>query len=310
MTSPSGALVPSSEGGVAVRPTRVEAGRPIGGPLVGAFREIRRNPLTMFGSCVLLSLVFLAIFAPVVAPYDPIAIDLRGRLQPPGWSHWMGTDEVGRDILSRVIYGARVSLQTGLIVVGVAGLIGGLLGAASGYIRGLFDEVVMRSLDVVLAFPSLILALAIAAMLGPSLVNAVIALAVVQMPRYVRVARSEALQLREQQFVLAARGLGATHRRVVLRHIIPNSLSSLIVMATLGLGQVILYAASLSFIGLGVQPPTPEWGAMVSIGRKYVQEQWWYPTFPGLAIFIVVVASNVFGDGLRDVLDPRWRRRG
>lgn len=278
--------------------------------LAGALREIRRNPLTLFGLGVLLTLVLVALFAPLIAPYDPIAINLGNRLQPPSWRHWMGTDEVGRDILSRVVHGARISLQTGLIVVGIAGVVGGFLGATRGYVRGRLDEIVMRALDVVMAFPSLILALAIAAMLGPSLVNAVIALAVVQIPRYTRLARSEALQLREQQFVLAARGLGGSHLRIVLRHIIPNSLSSLIVLATLGLGQVILYAASLSFIGLGVQPPTPEWGAMVSIGRKYVQEQWWYSTFPGLVIFVVVVAFNVFGDGLRDILDPRWRRRG
>ncbi len=309
MAVPRSVLDPAGAS-VVVQPVRAADDQTVKARLAFAAREIHRNPLTLFGLCVVVALVLLAIFAPLVAPYDPIAIDLRGRLQPPTWTHWMGTDEVGRDILSRVVYGARVSLQTGLIVVGVAGTIGGLLGAACGYIRGLLDEVVMRTLDVVMAFPSLILALAIAAMLGPSLVNAVIALAVVQIPRYTRLARGEALQLRELQFVLAARALGASHARVVLRHIIPNSLSSLIVMATLGFGQVILYAASLSFIGLGVQPPTPEWGAMVSIGRKYVQEQWWYSTFPGLAIFVVVVAFNVFGDGLRDILDPRWRRRG
>jgi peptide/nickel transport system permease protein len=210
-------------------------------------------------------------------------------------------------ILSRIIWGTRVSLQIGLIVIGIAASIGFTLGSASGYFRGPFDGFVMRIMDIILAFPPLILAMAIASFLGPDLNNAMLAIAVVHIPKYTRLARSEALALRESLFVLAARSVGASDRRVILRHIMPNSLASILIVASLDFGLVILTAASLGFIGLGAQPPTPDWGLMVADGRKYLVNAPWVATFPGLTIVLVVIAANVFGDGLRDILDPRLR---
>jgi len=243
----------------------------------------------------------------VLAPNDPTQMRLLTRLKPPSAQFPLGTDDLGRDILSRVIWGARVSLQVGLIVVGLAGVTGFLLGAACGFFRGLFDDLVMRVIDIILAFPPLILAMAIASYLGPDLNNAMIAIAVVHVPKYTRLARGEALALRETLFVLAARAYGAQDWRIILRHIVPNSFASILVIATLDFGLVILTAASLGFLGLGAQPPTPEWGLMVADGRKYLLDAPWFALFPGLTIMFVVIAANVFGDGLRDALDPRLR---
>jgi peptide/nickel transport system permease protein len=253
--------------------------------------------------------VLTGVLAPLLAPGDPARMNLAMRLRPPSARFPFGTDELGRDILSRVIWGARVSLEIGLIVVGTAGTVGFVLGATAGYVRGWFDDVTMRVIDVILAFPSLILAMAVATFLGPDLDTAMLAIAFVHVPKYTRVARSEALALRESLFVQAAHATGASARRVVLRHIMPNSLSSILVVATLDFGLVILTAASLGFLGLGAQPPTPEWGLMVADGRKYLVDAPWLTTFPGLTIVLVVIAANVFGDGLRDVLDPRLRQR-
>ncbi|MCA1645558.1 MAG: ABC transporter permease [Chloroflexi bacterium] len=270
-----------------------------------AARQVFGSPLMIFGFGIMLLLVVAAIFAPLLAPGDPTQMQLGQRMRPPSPQHFFGTDDLGRDILSRVIWGARVSLQIGLIVVGLAGTSGFLLGATSGYGRGFFDGVVMRLMDIILAFPPLILAMAIASFLGPDLNNAMLAIAVVHVPKYTRLARSEALALREQLYVVAARSSGASAWRIVTRHIMPNSLASILVVATLDFGLVILTAASLGFIGLGAQPPTPEWGLMVADGRKYLIDAPWLATFPGLTIMIVVIAANVFGDGLRDALDPR-----
>lgn len=275
------------------------------GGLRRASRLVFSSPLMIFGVGVMLLLIVAAIFAPVLAPGDPTQMQLGQRMRPPGAQHLFGTDDLGRDILSRVIWGARVSLQIGLIVVGLAGTIGFLLGAASGYGRGVLDGLVMRVMDIILAFPPLILAMAIASFLGPDLNNAMLAIAVVHVPKYTRLARGEALALREQLYVLAARSSGASGWRIVTRHIMPNSLASILVVATLDFGLVILTAASLGFIGLGAQPPTPEWGLMVADGRKYLIDAPWLASFPGLTIVIVVIAANVFGDGLRDALDPR-----
>ena len=270
-------------------------------------QRMLRNRLTLFGLAVMLLVVFTAIFAPVLMPDSPTALRLGQRLRPPGTQFLLGTDELGRDILSRIIGGTQVSLQIGLIVIGLAGTTGYLLGSASGYLRGRFDGVVMRVMDVILAFPPLILAMAIASFLGPDLNNAMIAIAIVHIPKYTRIARGEALSLRESLFVLSARSTGASHWRIITRHIMPNSLASILVIATLDFGLVILTAASLGFIGLGAQPPTPEWGLMVADGRKYLVDAPWVATFPGLTIVLVVIAANVFGDGLRDFLDPRLR---
>jgi peptide/nickel transport system permease protein len=270
-------------------------------------RQVLRNPTLMFGLIVLLVMLVAAAFAPLLAPEDPIGLKLGSRLRPPSAQHWFGTDDLGRDIFSRIVYGSRVSLQVGALVVAIAGTIGFVLGATTGYVRGVFDDVVMRLVDVILAFPALILAMAIASFLGPDLTNTMLAISVVHIPKYTRLARSEALALRESLFVQAARASGASGVRIVLRHIVPNSLSSMLVVATLDFGLVILTAASLGFLGLGAQPPTPEWGLMVADGRKYLLDAPWFATFPGLTIMLVVIAANVVGDGLRDLLDPRLR---
>ncbi len=268
-------------------------------------RGVLSNPLMVFGFGVMLLLVLVAIFAPALAPSDPTRMQLGQRMRPPSPQHLFGTDDLGRDILARVIWGARVSLEIGLIVVGLAGTTGFLVGATSGYARGAFDGLVMRLMDIILAFPPLILAMAIASFLGPDLNNAMLAIAVVHVPKYTRLARGEALALREALYVLAARSSGASAWRIVTRHIMLNSLSSILIVATLDFGLVILTAASLGFIGLGAQPPTPEWGLMVADGRKYLIDAPWLASFPGLTIMVVVIAANVFGDGLRDALDPR-----
>ncbi|MDQ7832170.1 MAG: ABC transporter permease subunit [Desulfovibrionaceae bacterium] len=271
-------------------------------------RILSRNPSAVMGGTIIAAMVFLALFAPLLAPYDPVRLSLPDRLLPPGGGHFFGTDELGRDIFTRVLYGARISLSIGLLVISVAGGIGALIGATSGYFGGKIDSVVMRVMDVILSFPSLVLALALAAALGPSLVNAIFATAFVMIPKFARMVRGEALAVREMPFVAASRVAGAGHGFIIRRHILPNCLNSAIVLATLTLGDAILIAASLSFIGLGAQPPTPEWGAMIASGRKFLMDQWWYATFPGLFILATVIGFNIFGDALRDVLDPRIRR--
>jgi len=280
-----------------------------------AFRELAltvrilsRNPSAVMGGTIIAVMVFLALGAPLLAPYDPVRLSLPDRLLPPGGVHFFGTDELGRDIFTRVLYGARISLSIGLLVISVAGGIGALIGAASGYFGGKIDSVVMRVMDVILSFPSLVLALALAAALGPSLINAILATAFVMIPKFARMVRGEALAVRELPFVAASRVAGAGHGFIIRRHILPNCLNSAIVLATLTLGDAILIAASLSFIGLGAQPPTPEWGAMIASGRKFLMDQWWYATFPGFFILVTVIGFNILGDALRDVLDPRIRR--
>jgi peptide/nickel transport system permease protein len=268
---------------------------------------LARNPFAVLGGAVILCMALLAVFAPLLAPYDPIAINLGERLAAPSPAHWFGTDEMGRDILSRILHGARVSLVIGLVVITVAGGLGTVIGAASGYFGGRFDNVIMRCMDVILSFPSLVLAMALAAALGPSLRNAILAVAFVQIPKFARMVRGEALAIREKLFISAARVSGFRPPWIIFHHIIPNCMGSLMVLATLTVGDTILVAASLSFIGLGAQPPTAEWGAMISTGRKFLLDQWWYATFPGIFIVITVIGFNILGDALRDALDPRIR---
>ncbi|MBI5166648.1 MAG: ABC transporter permease subunit [candidate division NC10 bacterium] len=258
---------------------------------------------------IILGLVLIALVAPLLASHDPLRVDLPNRLRAPDREHPFGTDEVGRDIYSRVVYGTRISLQIGVGIIALAAMVGTLLGLTAGYLGGKADDFLMRAMDMILAFPSLVLALALTAALKPSLANAMFSIALVKIPVYARLARGQALVLKEQEYVLAARSLGAGLSRTLFRHILPNSLSPILVQASMGMGEAILIAASLSFIGLGAQPPTPEWGAMISTGRKYLMDQWWYPTFPGLAIALTVMGFNLFGDGLRDLLDPRRRGR-
>ncbi len=266
-----------------------------------------RNPSALVGGSIILLVTLMAVFAPWIAPYDPISISLPDRLAAPSLQHWFGADELGRDILSRIMHGARVSLIIGLVVITAAGGIGTLLGATAGYLGGRVDNLIMRVMDVILSFPSLVLALSLAAALGPSLRNAILAVAFVQIPKFARLARGEALTLREALFIKAARVSGFRAPWIILHHVIPNCTGPIMVLATLTIGDTILVAASLSFIGLGAQPPTPEWGAMVSTGRKFLLDQWWYPTFPGLFIMLTVIGFNILGDALRDALDPRMR---
>jgi peptide/nickel transport system permease protein len=247
------------------------------------------------------------VLAPWIAPYDPNALDLRARLAAPGAVHWLGTDQVGRDLLSRIIWGSRVSVTIGVAIVFFSMSIGTILGAFSGLVGGRTDTVIMRLMDVLLSFPSFVMAMALAAALGPDLINAMLAIAVVRIPFYVRLARGQALSLRERAYVKAAVTFGASKRQIVLRHIIPNAMAPIIVQSTLDIGGAILTAAALSFIGLGAQQPTAEWGAMVSSGRDFLLDQWWYPTFPGLAILVTAVGFNLLGDGLRDIFDPRLK---
>ncbi|RMF90630.1 MAG: ABC transporter permease [Nitrospinota bacterium] len=268
---------------------------------------LRRNPLSLLGLSLILLLVLTAIFAPLLAPFDPIHQELGDRLHPPGGKYLLGTDQLGRDIFSRIIYGSRISLKIAFIVAGVAGSIGLILGAISGYAGGVVDEVLMRITDMFLAFPRLILAMAIAAALGPNLTNTVVAISLVAWPVYARLARGETLAIRENDYIHAVRLLGASRTRILFRHILPLCLNPIIVQMTLDMGGIILIAAGLGFIGFGAQPPTPEWGVMVSDGRNFIVKEWWVSTFPGCAIFLTVLGFNLLGDGIRDILDPRQR---
>jgi peptide/nickel transport system permease protein len=271
-------------------------------------RLLRHNPSAVAGFIIIVLMVLMALSASFLSPYDPIRISLKDRLSPPSLAHLFGTDELGRDIVSRVMYGSRISLRIGVFVILIAGGLGSVIGAISGYLGKKIDNLIMRVMDVILSFPPLVLALALAAALGPSLNNAILAVAFVMIPKFARLVRGEALVVKEKQFITAAKASGAKSLWIVLHHILPNCFSSVIILGTLILGETILIAASLSFIGLGAQPPTPEWGAMVSVGRKFLMDQWWYATFPGLFILITVIGFNIFGDALRDILDPRIRR--
>lgn len=271
--------------------------------------RLRSSPLTLVGLGIIIAVLAVMALAPVISPYDPNALDLRSRLAPPGPEHWLGTDQVGRDLLSRIIWGARVSVTIGLAIVFFSMSIGTVLGAFSGLVGGRIDSVIMRLMDVLLSFPSFVMAMALAAALGPDLINAMLAIAVVRIPFYVRLARGQALSLRQRPYVKAAVTFGASRLQIVRRHIVPNALAPIIVQGTLDIGGAILTAAALSFIGLGAQQPTAEWGAMVSSGRNFLLDQWWYPTFPGLAIVVTAVGFNLLGDGLRDIFDPRLRGR-
>jgi peptide/nickel transport system permease protein len=273
-------------------------------------RWIAVRPLAAAGTATLLAILLLALFAPVLPFQDPQSVNMHDKLLPPSAAHPMGTDDLGRDILSRVVNGARTSLLVSVIVVACASVFGMVVGLTAGYFGGMADELMMRTTDIFLAFPGLILAMAVAVVLGPGVVPTIVALSIVWWPWYARLARSEALMHKQADFVEAARAVGVPTWRILRSHILPNSLSPLIVQATLDMGYAILTTAALSFIGLGVQEPIAEWGAMLNIGRKYLLSAWWFITFPGLAIFITVLAINLAGDGLRDYLDPRTRKRG
>ena len=270
-------------------------------------RRLLRNKSAVVGLTVLLALVLVAIFAPYIVPYDPLKIEPGQALLSPSPDHLFGTDQFGRDVFSRVVAGTYISLAVGLISVGIAVIFGVTIGLVSGYYGGKVDNFLMRLIDVMLAFPGILLALAIVSMLGPSLANLMVAVGVSSIPTYARLTRGSVLSAREELYVDAARSIGVRNRTILGRHLLPNVVAPIIVTATLGVGAAILWAAALSFLGLGSQPPTPEWGRMLSEGRQYLRDQWWISTFPGLAIMITVLASNLLGDGLRDTLDPRLK---
>jgi peptide/nickel transport system permease protein len=264
------------------------------------------NRLAVIGMLIILGLIVLAVFAPLLAPHSPYVGDLaKSRLLPPDASHWLGTDDQGRDILSRLIYGSRLTLQVVVLVAIIAAPLGLLVGTVAGYAGGWVDAVLMRITDIFLAFPKLVLALAFVAALGPGIGNAIIAIAITSWPPYARIARAETLTVRNSDYISAVRLMGASPWRIVLRHIMPLCISSLIVRVTLDMAGIILTAAGLGFLGLGAQPPLPEWGAMIASGRRFILDQWWVAAMPGFAILVVSLGFNLLGDGLRDALDPR-----
>jgi peptide/nickel transport system permease protein len=272
-----------------------------------AWRSLRRNPVGMFGLVGFLTLVGLVLLAPVLAPADPTAMDFEHLLEGPSRSHPFGTDDLGRDLLSRVLYGGRESLSVALLAVAVAGIGGVVFGLISGYYGGTVDNTIMRLVDILLAFPAILLALSIVAALGPSLGTVLIALGFASIPAVIRFVRGTVLATRNNEYVLAARVLGAGDAYIMFTQILPNIFAPLIVYSTLGLASAILATAGLSYIGLGAQPPSPEWGAMLNAGRTYLRDAWWMSVFPGLAIFFAVLCINLLGDGLRDALDPKLR---
>jgi peptide/nickel transport system permease protein len=270
-------------------------------------RELLRNPSAVVGLIMMSIIVGLALLAPVIAPYDPIRLATDSTMQPPSRQHLMGTDLLGRDVLSRVLHGARISLRLGIVSVSIACVFGLTLGLIAGFYGRWIDAVIMRLADMVLAFPSFLLALTIAFALGPSLFNVMIAVGIASIPGYTRMTRGSVLTARELDYVLAARTIGCSNARLMVRHVMPNVIAPIIVISTIGVAWAIITAASLSFLGMGAQPPTPEWGAMINDGLRLLRQAWWISSFPGFAIMLTVVAINLIGDGLRDALDPRLR---
>lgn len=281
-------------------------------PSVGFYtdvwRRLRRNRAAMAGLAIVALFAGVAVFAPLVAPHDPIAQDLDARLLPPSVTHVLGTDDLGRDLLSRIIFGGRVSLTVGIVSVGLALAAGTVLGLVAGFYGRWADSLTMRTMDIMLAFPATLLAIFIVGIRGPGLNNAMLAIGVINIPIFARIVRGSVLRVRQEDFVEAARALGASPRRLLGRHILPNTLAPIIVQTTLAIGAAILEAAGLSFLGLGAQAPTPEWGAMLSNTREFLRDAPWAATFPGIAILLTVVGFNLLGDGLRDALDPRLRQ--
>lgn len=273
------------------------------------FKRAKRNKAFVIGGSIIFVFFIIALMPGVLAPYDPFMKNLDLRLQSPSGAHWLGTDDLGRDILSRILYGAQISFEYGLLAVVIAMLIGSTVGVIAGYFGGKIDEVLMRGVDIVLAFPSILLAILIVAILGPKLENAMIAIGIVNAPAYSRLLRSSTLTIKNNEFIEAAIANGSSHTRIILSHILPNCMTPIIVQATLGIGGAILEMAGLSFLGLGAQPPTPEWGAMLNNAREFIRSAPWVITFPGVAIILVVLAFNLLGDGLRDLLDPHTAKK-
>lgn len=270
--------------------------------------RLRRNYLAILGLIVMLVLIFSAVFAEQLAPYKYAEQNYMMIRKPPSGTHLLGTDEFGRDVLSRLIFGAKISLQVGLIAVSISLVLGGTIGALAGYFGGKLDNFLMRVMDVQLAIPTILLAIVISSALGPGLFNLMVAVGITSVPRFARLMRSSVLSIKGMEFIEAARAMGASHLRIILKYILPNSAAPLIVQSTLGVANAILYTATLSFLGLGIQPPFPEWGGMLSAARPYIRNSGYLSIFPGLAIMITIVALNLIGDGLRDALDPKQKR--
>ena len=275
--------------------------------LKGIWRRLKKNKAAMLGLIVIILLIMCSVFAPFIAPYGYDDQLLSRRFIFPCKAFPFGTDNLGRDILSRVIYGSRISLAVGLVSVSISVVFGTVLGSVAGYYGNVTDNIIMRAIDIVLSIPSILLAISIAAMLGQGLFNLMIAIGVSEIPRYARVVRAQILSVKDQEFVEAARAVGAGDLHIILFHILPNCLAPMIVQATIGVATAILDAAGLSFIGLGIQPPIPDWGGMLSAGRQYIWDYWYIVTFPGLMIMMTIYSLNLFGDGLRDALDPRLK---
>ena len=273
------------------------------------FRGLLRNKLALAGLVIVLLVVGVALFAPLIAPYDYAKIDPNAVLLPPSWRHPFGTDYLGRDVLSRVIWGARVSVEVGVVSVGIACAIGTVVGAVAGYFGGIVDEIIMRFVDIMLCFPTFFLILAVISVLEPSILNIMVVIGLTSWMGVARLVRAEVLSLREREFVLSARISGVPTWRIILRHILPNAMGPVIVAATLGVGSAILVESGLSFLGIGVQPPTPSWGGILASGKDAIQIAWWLSFFPGCAILLTVLGYNLLGEGLRDILDPKSRER-
>lgn len=274
------------------------------------WRRLKKNKMAMIGLGIILILILLALFADVIADYDEVAIKMNTSIakQGPTLKHPLGTDEFGRDIFARMIHGARVSLQVGIIAVGIAIIIGGTLGAIAGFYGGRLDNFIMRGMDIFLAIPSILLAIAIVTALDSSMFNLMVAVGISSIPSYARIVRASVLSIKDEEFIEAARAIGASDTRIILKHILPNSMAPVIVQGTLGVAGAILSTAGLSFIGLGIQKPAPEWGAMLSSGRDSIRDAWHITTFPGIAIMVTILSLNLLGDGLRDSLDPRLKQ--
>ncbi|MBN2899849.1 MAG: ABC transporter permease [Clostridia bacterium] len=271
------------------------------------WKRLKKNKMAMFGLAIIIVLFLTAIFADFIAPFSYDEQDLLNMFQTPSAAHWFGTDEFGRDIFSRVVYGSRISLEVGFIAVGISLITGGLIGAIAGFYGGRLENLLMRAMDILLAIPEILLAIAIVAALGPSISNLMIAVGISSIPGYARLVRASVLTIREQEFIEAAKAAGSSDLRIIFKHILPNCMAPIIVQATIGVAIAILTAAGLSFIGLGIQPPTPEWGSMLSGGRSYIRDYPHMTLYPGLAIMVTIFALNLLGDGLRDALDPKLR---
>jgi peptide/nickel transport system permease protein len=278
------------------------------GRILEIWRNLCKNHLTIFGMVVILFLILTAIFADIIAPYPYDFQDYENAMRFPSIKYLMGTDNFGRDIFSRIIYGSRISLYIGFISLSGGAVIGSALGSIAGYFGGTTDAIIMRTTDILMSIPRTVLAIAIAATLGTGLTNAVIAVALSSVPGFVRVVRASTMAVKDQEYVTAAKAAGCSNVRIIVRHIFPNVLAPVIVQATLGIGTAIILAASLSFLGLGIQPPNPEWGSMLAVARTFIRDQWYMVAFPGLAIMLTVLSLNLFGDGLRDALDPRLKK--